>query len=343
MRANLTPGRMAKNQTTHGSRPPESHYSYASAARDRKATVKQFADIIETAKKERNTIEIKFSKIRDTQEPGARPSRYIEMETLSEYIFTELGIKPAEIMEIDLNTGRSDIKQIRLKPGVDTDKLLSDFPDTYAGYAVNISKLTQTNTKVTFRNVPIEIPDEEILNLCAVYGKVEGKVNRETVTIDNTKLGKVKLPSATRFVNMKLFPGKKFNNYYWMEGPLPGDQGRRVTVLHYNQSQQCSHCLNTADTGCLGLGNGKRCEENGGQRAKMSEYMSDLSRSTGYLSLKQQYAADMAKIYNQFEGDTTVTAPDDMDRYVSENREELDLEEEERREGQPLAVYVSPI
>ena len=134
MRASLTPGRMAKNQTTHGSRPPESHYSYASAARDRKATVKQFADIIEKAKKERNTIEIKFSKIRDTQEPSARPSRYIEMETLSEYIFTELGIKPADIMEIDLNTGRSDIKQIRLKPGVDTDKLLSDFPDTYAGY-----------------------------------------------------------------------------------------------------------------------------------------------------------------------------------------------------------------
>ena len=159
------------------------------------------------------------------------------METLSEYIFTELGIKPADIMEIDLNTGRSDIKQIRLKPGVDTDKLLSDFPDTYEGYAVNISKLTQTNTKVTFRNVPIEIPDEEILNLCAVYRKVEGKVNRETVTIDNTKLGKVKLPSATRFVNMKLLPGKKFNNYYWVEGPLPGDQGRRVSVLHYNQFQ----------------------------------------------------------------------------------------------------------
>ena len=90
------------------------------------------------------------------------------METISVNIFTELGLKPDNIMEIDFNTGWYDSKQILLKPGVDADKLVSDFPDTYGGYSINVSKLTQTSTNVTFRNVLSEIPDEEILNLCAV-------------------------------------------------------------------------------------------------------------------------------------------------------------------------------
>ena len=53
----------------------------------------------------------------------------------------------------------------------------------------------------------------------------------------NSKYGKIKLMYATRFVYMKLDPEKKFKNFYWLEGPLPGDQGRRITVLYYNQSQ----------------------------------------------------------------------------------------------------------
>ena len=64
---------------------------------------------------------------------------------------------------------------------VDTDKLISDFPDTYKGFSVNVSKLTQTKTKVTFKNVSSEVPDEEILNLCSYYGKVKGGVKRENV------------------------------------------------------------------------------------------------------------------------------------------------------------------
>ena len=70
-----------------------------------------------------------------------------------------------------------------------------------------------------FFNVPVEVPDEEVLNLCSLYGKVEGEVGREKVTINNSKLGSFKLVSATRFVHMKINPGKKFNNYYWMETP----------------------------------------------------------------------------------------------------------------------------
>ena len=89
-------------------------------------------------------------------------------------------------------------------------------------------------------------------------------------------MGKIKITSATRFGHMKLDPGKKFKNYYWLEGPLPGNLERRITVLHYNQAQQCSYCLKTTEEGCQGMGQGKKCEERNGIRAKLSDYMNDL-------------------------------------------------------------------
>ena len=65
------------------------------------------------------------------------------METISDYIFTELGVNPDDVLEIYLNTGRYDCKQILLKPNIDTSKLTSDFPDTFNGYSINVTKLTE--------------------------------------------------------------------------------------------------------------------------------------------------------------------------------------------------------
>ena len=187
-------------------RPPDKP-SYAKATKGNKETFKQFAEIVERSKKERNKIEIRFTKIKDLQ-TSEKPSRYIDMETISDYIFTELGINPDDVLEIDLNTGRYDCKQILLKPNIDTSRLTSEFPDTFNGYSINVTKLTETTTRIKFNNVPLEVPDEEILNLCSCYGKVEGKVGREQVQMNNAKLGKIKVTSATRFVYMKLYPGR---------------------------------------------------------------------------------------------------------------------------------------
>ena len=62
---------------------------------------------------------------------------------------------------------------------------------------------------------------------------------------------------GTRFIDVELFTGAALNNFYWMEGPLLGDTGTRVTMLHAGQTQQCSNCLKLASMGCLGKGNGK--------------------------------------------------------------------------------------
>ena len=68
---------------------------------------------------------------------------------------------------------------------------------------------------------------------------------------------------SNRTVDVILNDGASFENYYWLEGPLPSDQGRRITVTHQNQTQQCSNCFYFAkskygmEMRCPGNGNGK--------------------------------------------------------------------------------------
>ena len=227
----------SKGGGPHGDRPPDPQKSYAFMARGPKPILRKFSMMREAAKKERNVIEIRFQKQRVNGDSG-RQNKYVDLETISEYCFSELGLKPDMIEAIDLNTGRFETKQIKLKQGVDASKYVNDFPDTYGDYVVSITNASKLeSTKVTFKNVPLEIQDDELMNLCVIYGKVDGEIKREAVNMNHSKYGKFKLTSSTRYVYMKLNPGQKFKNYYWMEGPLPGDQGRRITVLHYGQLQ----------------------------------------------------------------------------------------------------------
>ena len=94
------------------------------------------------------------------------------------------------------------------------------------------------------------------------------------------------LTGATRFVDVEMEQGVSFENYYWLEGPLPGDIGKRIVVLHSNQIPQCGHCLRRSGLGCPAMGNGKTCERSGTKRAKMNEYMEGLKMKVGYVSLK---------------------------------------------------------
>ena len=323
-----------------GKDPPDRNASYASKARGKvSCNVKAYADIVKKHKKERNMLEISFVKEKKQGEAG-RANRNVEMEVVSEYLFGTLKINPAEILEVDLNTGKPEVKQILFKPGVDTDKYTSNFPDSFGDFSVSVNKISSTMKRVTFRNVPSYVPDEEILNLCSLYGEVEGEVKREKMTM-KTPNGSVNVATSVRFVMMKMKPGVYFNNYYWLEGPLQGDQGKRVTVLHTGQPQQCSFCLASIETGCHGMGNGKQCEAMGGSRKRMSEYMKEFKESTGYMSLKDEYLLAVKKLQNEFQSNLTASTPEDMDQYVLE-AEEGD-EEEDDSVGIPVFTYVSPL
>ena len=82
-----------------------------------------------------------------------------------------------------------------------------------------------------------------------------------------------------------------------MEGPLPGDVGKRIVVLHSGQITQCSHCLSKAGSGCPAMGIGKACERAGTKRVKMTTYMQSLRGLVGYVSLKIRHIEKQAKMF----------------------------------------------
>ena len=75
------------------------------------------SDIVLKQKKEISIIEIKF-KNKKTDGEYAPRIRNVDLETISQYIFGKLRVNPDDILEIDLNTGRPDVKQILFKPGI---------------------------------------------------------------------------------------------------------------------------------------------------------------------------------------------------------------------------------
>ena len=257
--------------------------------------MRSFAQILEQEKKDRNILELRINKIRtDEAVPPPLNSNNMLAEDVGELLFDILRLNPAHCLAYDYNTGRNDTKQVKLKPGIPVADILAKSPLEFKGFKVVVSQQRLNITRVTFKNVPLNVPDEEIIHLCMSYGSpVENKVQYEVLRNSRNK-GHT---GSTRFVDMELNEDSSFNNYYWMEGPFPGDQGRRVLVLHSGQAQQCSNCLKVGPN-CPAAGNGKLCkDEFKTPREKMSVYMNSLKITQNYTSLKTQYLESQVRRY----------------------------------------------
>ena len=106
---------MGEGKGPGNTRPPDQ--SYAEAAKNR-TSFKMYHEQVSKARKTRNKIEIRFYKGKNDEESGAK---YIDVETISSYIFDELGVDPDEIDEIDLSNGNNGVKQITFKSEVNTE------------------------------------------------------------------------------------------------------------------------------------------------------------------------------------------------------------------------------
>ena len=118
-------------------------------------------------------------------------------------------------------------------------------PDTFKGYIVKIEKLTQTKTRVLFKNVPIDCPNVELENLCNAYGRREGNIYYQYLTVPTAKDGEVRLPTTNRYAMVKMHPNKAFKNFYWLGGLHPTSRDTKITVIHHGQTQHCANCLLT--------------------------------------------------------------------------------------------------
>ena len=252
--------------------------------------MRTFAQIIADERQTRNILEIKLTKISSGGVGNHVKPENLSLEKIGELMFDVIKLKTEDCAKVALVTNRYDTKEVMLKPGVDPTPYLIAEPITFYDHEVIVRVQSSKSVQVTFKDVPLCIPDEEIINLCKCYGEA---VNNE-VTYRHSELTRG-VQGSTRFVEMKLMPGKQFENYYWMEGPLDGDQGGRITVLHQGQTMQCSHCLRRSDS-CPGGGKGRYCKELKTRRGEISDYMRHLKVHHSYTSLKMKFKEEFPQL-----------------------------------------------
>ena len=187
-------------------------YASAVGGSTENQNIKKYSDIIAQQKKERNIIEIKIKKQtitnKDTNEEV--PIKNLTFDDLSELLFEVLGISFEDCIAADYYTGRYDTREVHLRPDIDPSKYLTKESVFFMDHEVRVIRKISDITKVTFKNVPLYVPDEEILHLCGVYGEViDNKVYREQLKIATSKK-RGTLMSPTRFVYKNLNHGISF-------------------------------------------------------------------------------------------------------------------------------------
>ena len=253
-------------------------------ASGKEVKMRSYAEIIAEEREQRNILEIKLTRL-DEADGSEAKAKALTFDDIGELIFDVLHVDQSDCIGFNYSTGRYNTREIKFKPGIDLSPYVKS-AFMFKGHEVSTMKQMKNAVKVSFRNVPFSVPDEEIIELCKCYGTpVNNRVHYEKMANMRNR-GMV---GSTRWVEMEFRDGVCMNNFYWVEGPLPGDVGSRITVLHAGQEQQCSNCLRSGRGGCKTMGNGKACAQLGTPRAKMTEYMAELKQTVGYESLKSQY------------------------------------------------------
>ena len=290
-----------------------------------------FSQIISEESSTRNIIQLHLKKIPIIEDGNTIPPKNLSFDQLEEFIFDFLKIDPESCLGIDLTTGRYDTRELKLKPEVDVSPYLStDMPYIFMNHEITVSKVLKNVIRVFFKNVPMSVPDEEILHLCKAYSTpVDNIVHREKVRLTGSSMRIV--TGSNRYVDVTMNTKTHFRNFYWLEGPLPGDSGRRITVLYngHGQPQQCSHCLKDTSTGCPGGGNGKVCNSMNTPRAKMSVYMESVRIQDNYVSLKTKYLEQQARSFPSLSKDKPdedhVNQSDQIDNQDRDLQEDPDV------------------
>ena len=240
--------------------------------------------LIEAEKSQtKNVLRIKIEKLRSKEfVPGLSP------QDIENILFDEVNIDIDEVREVDLT--RYGVKEVYFNSDHDLKKYERS-PFVYKGHMVSIGNNfdLKRQTKVTFLNVPRDIPDEEIIHFCSHFGKVKDK----TVYYGKHHGGKLNgLYNGSRWVEMEIDTRKDLINYVWWESPLSDSEKCRITVTYgqgAGRGYQCGHCLKTSKQGCPGGGKAKVCREKEGVRANAIDYMKILEDCFGYKTMKQKY------------------------------------------------------
>ena len=121
--------------------------------------LRNFAEILNEEMHYRNILEVKLVRLSFLNDQGEHVKAKILSDIdLSEFFFDVLGLKVEDCLGIALRTHRYDTKEIKLKKNVDPSPYINEVPIVFKGHEFTIRKQMNNLTRVTFKNVPFNIP-----------------------------------------------------------------------------------------------------------------------------------------------------------------------------------------
>ena len=159
-------------------------------------------------------MKLHLKKIQPTEPDVTNSVKTLTFEDLGEFLFNILEINPEDRLGLYFTTGRYNTREVQFKPEFDVApyQTLTD-PKYFKDHKINVSRVLKNVTRITFKNVPMSVPDEEIIHLSKTYGTpIDNTVHREMVRLQNPVRRTV--TGSTRYVDVILNSRTSFRNVY---------------------------------------------------------------------------------------------------------------------------------
>ena len=317
--------------------PAQAGGSRASVPFRQKCEKKSFEELKNESKNNRNILEMYIQKPESTDTTTEAPeTTLLSYDNFADFIYEELKIKHEDCTGFNYSLSNYANKEVGFKPHVDISPYLGKH--SYQGHTIITKRQSCKAVNVTFKNVPLIVPDHELMNIVETYGTPVDSV----VHYQNPKNSKAKgiINLNTRYIEMQ--PGeKKMPNFFWLEGPLKRDAAVRITATYPGQEPQCYNCLNPQNM-CPGLGKGKICVSKGTPRTKVEIYIKSIEVNQGFKTLKEKHQREFPELGQNSElassHHTRGLEEEEMDEKLvslaSRLQEALKLKEEEQSRRQ---------
>ena len=321
--------------------PREGSKSFAKAAtgtsRTRSAEEQVYLNLLKDSRANPKVLKIKLDKLQQEGENGSNTT--LDQKSWGDLIFQQIGVEPIDIEGVDLESEGPLVGVIKLTDQANTDSHKGKH-GLAKGFNFKVTAAEEEETEITFKGIPLTVPDIELVHLIKSYGGKfsDEKVKHSPVTI-STSNGEVKVESkisSTRTVRALLPAGRTLRSYYWLQGTLPGDPLKRVVVEIKGRraSRQCANCLmSTQDrpTPCPFNGKSSVCKKhNIAGRTSVHKYLKFLKEVDKYESLRQ---LTMDAVGTAVPGEK----PDDDEEEEERMSGEEEEEEEEKKGDKSIA------
>ena len=246
------------------------------------------------------------------QKPSASeqgPEKAPDQSEWGELIFKACGIDPKDIKGIDFQAGGILNCEIKLTESSDLSKYAGR-SGKFHNFNFNILGPAESEVTISFKGVPLSVPDVEIIHLLKAYGykpSKEGVLHSPIpVTSLDLEVSCSVQESTTRTIRATPPTSKRLRAYYFWAGMQESDLPRRVTVDHKGRGpRQCPHCLKSSidPFPCPFNGKGSACKKhNPTKRTSLAQYNKILKEQDGYQSLKHLMLSSPAE--SEHEEDT---------------------------------------